>query len=88
MNMLSWIDLLRKGSEVANPALWKSGQVVVNLAAFIVAALNIASNKWPELKVFTPDLVNNATAAIFAVYNAAATIITSKKVGVLPEKKE
>lgn len=88
MNLLNWIDLFRKGSEVTNPALWKSGQIVVNLAAFIVAALNVASGKWPELKVFTPDIVDNVTAAIFAVYNGVMTIVTSKKVGVLPEKPQ
>ena len=83
---LSLIDVLRKGSAVADPALWKNrSAIVIALAALIMAAAAAA-------KAFGYDFpIDNETAlglagGIAAVVGLLGNFATSDKVGILPAK--
>lgn len=76
------LALFKKGNAVANPALWRAGQVTGNmLGALILAIVQTA-------KVFGYELpVDTATAyavggGIVSITNAIVTVVTSKHVGV------
>jgi uncharacterized membrane protein len=87
MNKVSALfDLFRRGSAVADPALWKNrSALVMALSALIVAAAQVA-------KAFGYDFgIDNDTASaiaggIAAVAGVFSTYATSDKVGVLPAK--
>lgn len=80
----AFLNLFRKGKEVANPAAWKNGTIAVNtVVAFLAAVLGIG-------KVFgygieLPDEVLEQAAigiiAFAGVGNTVVHIVTSKKVG-------
>jgi hypothetical protein len=77
------IDPLRKGDEVTNPAAWKNGQVAINLiSAAIIMFLNLGAVKWPFLALVSADTVNAIAVALLGLYNAIATIVSSRKVGI------
>lgn len=76
--------LFRKGQEVANPAAWKAGQVTGTIVAgLIIAAVNAAKAFDYEIPIDT-EQANAIGVGIVAVVNVVLTLITSKRVGILP----
>lgn len=80
--MLAFFDLFRKGSEVANPALWRSRQVTgTMLAGVIGAAVHVLELSGVGLPVVAAN-VDLIAGALVTVYNVALTVATSKDHGV------
>lgn len=84
--LVALIDVFRKGSAVADPALWKNrSAAVIAIAALIMAAVEAA-------KAYGYDLpIDSETALLLAGGIAAAVgllgnFATSDKVGLLPAK--
>ena len=78
--LLAMINLLRKGSAVANPGAWKNAEI---LASFLLAAVAAAAAFGLPIEL-TGDQVMDIATGVIALANAVATVITSKKVGILP----
>ena len=78
-------DLFRKGSEVANPEAWKTGQIAGNTLGFFIVALVGVLNAYGY-----PLPVDSVTAmaiggGLATVFNSMFTIVTSARAG-LPAK--
>lgn len=83
----SFIDVFRKGSEVANVEKWKTGQITGNMVGgLIIAIVNVAAYMGHPLP-FDSDTANAVGAAIVAVSNSLLTAATSKRAGILPAKE-
>ena len=89
MNVLraipAFLELFRKGKEVANAAAWKTGtitaNVVVGLLGAVVAAAKSLGYELP-LEAQTLDVVGTAVVSVVAAVNAVLHVITSARVGV------
>lgn len=83
------LDLLRKGEELSNKEAWKTGQITATaLAGLVMAAANVATAYGHELPAgMTTDAVNMSAGAFISAVNIVLTLVTSKAVGVLPEKQ-
>ena len=77
----------RKGQEVANPATWKNAQIAVNsVSALLAAVLAVAKGFGLDLAI-TEAQIDALAAGIVAavgVFNAVATVVSSRKVGLPP----
>lgn len=78
--IIAIVNLLRKGSEVSNPGAWKNAEI---LASFLLAMVAAAAAFGAPIDL-TGDQVADIAAAIIAIANAVLTVISSKKVGILP----
>lgn len=78
--ILSIVNLLRKGSEVANPGAWKNAEI---LASFLLALVAAAAAFGAPIAL-TGDQVADIAAGVIALANVVLTVISSKKVGILP----
>jgi hypothetical protein len=76
-------DVFRKGSSLANPAPWKTGQVAANVAAFISACAVLA--KYFGIEVPLTDeqaiAIGSGVAAVAAITNGMLTVATTDKIG-------
>lgn len=83
--MMAIIGLLRKGSSLADPALWKSRQIgATALAVFIVALARTLAAFGVDLHV-DEDTATTIAGGIIACVNIVLTYATSDKVGLLGE---
>lgn len=83
--LLAFLDCFRKGSEVADPALWKNrGAAVVALTALMYALLRIAKEYGYDLNLSAED-VGGIAVGIVSVVSLLSNYATSEKVG-LPAK--
>lgn len=82
--LLAVLNVFRKGSAVADPALWKnSGMLAAALVALIAAADRLAAAfGWP-LGITESD-AQAIAAGVAAVAHVLLTLASSDKVGVLP----
>lgn len=82
------LALFKKGSAVANPALWRLGQVTGNmLGALILAIVQTAKVFGYELPIDTA-MAYAVGGGIISIANAIIPVITSKRIGlsVAPEQ--
>lgn len=83
--LLAALNVYRKGSVVANPAAWKSGQITGSLlAGFFGAGIALAKTFGYELPISDDQLltIGGAIVAIAGLFiNPTATIVSSDKVG-------
>jgi hypothetical protein len=81
----AFLDLFRKGKEVANPAAWKNGTITVNaVAAVLASVVGVAKVFGYDLPV-SQEILDQAAVGIVAFAgagNAVMHVITSSKVGV------
>jgi hypothetical protein len=86
--LLAFIDLFRKGSEVADPALWKNrAALAMALSAFIVAAAQVAKGFGYDFGIDN-DTASAIAGGIAAIAGLLGNFATSKKVGLLAPKPE
>jgi hypothetical protein len=82
--LLALLALFRRGSAVADPALWKNGGMLsAGLVAFIMAADRVAAAFGHPLGVTDSDAAAVA-AGVAAVAHVVLTVATSDKVGLPP----
>lgn len=85
--LTSALNVFRKGEAVADPAMWKSGQVSATmLGGLVIAVIQLA-------KAFNYDIPMDADTAtaiaggVIAAVNFILTLTTSTHVGILPPKE-
>lgn len=79
-----FIDLFRKGSEVANAEAWKNHQITGTLVGgLILAIINVAQIYGFSLPVDV-DSANAIGAGLVAAINVLLTAATSANIGLLP----
>jgi hypothetical protein len=80
------INLFRKGSEVSNVELWKSGGIsIAALAAAMGAALQFGNAFGLHLSI-TPEQLNGLAIGVISLVGVVLPVITSKRAGLLPAK--
>jgi hypothetical protein len=76
-----FLAAFRQGSEVANAAAWKNGQITVTLlGGFMVTVLHLGDRYGVSLPIDTAQ-VNAIAAGVIALVNVVLTVATSEKVG-------
>jgi hypothetical protein len=81
----AFLDLFKKGKEVANPAAWKNGTIGVNVVAGTLGAVVVVVGSFGYDLNLSQEVVDQAAAGIigfFGIANAVMHVITSAKVGV------
>lgn len=83
------LDLFRKGSSVANPALWKQGGMALQvvLVGLILSANTVAGMFGYDLNISEAQ-AGSIAAGVVTVVCIVFTYVTSDKVGILPAKPE
>lgn len=84
--LLTLLDLFRKGSEVANPELWKTGQVTVNAIGALLYAGVETARAFGYAVPITESQSLAIAGAVLSIFNLVMTIVTSKRAG-LPAKE-
>jgi hypothetical protein len=86
--ILALIEVLRKGSSVADPALWKNrSAAAIALAGVLAALIQLAKAYGYELPVpLTHDELLAIAGGVATVVGLFVTYGTSDKVGLLPPK--
>lgn len=80
------INLFRKGNEVRNVELWKTGGIsVAALGGFLVAVVQFGDAFGVHVDI-TAEQANGVATGIIAVVGIVLPLITSKRVGILPAK--
>jgi len=83
----AFVNLFRKGSEVANVEAWKTGQITGTIfGGLILALVNLAQIYGWALPIDV-DSANAIGGGIVAVVNILLTAATSKRAGILPAIK-
>ncbi len=82
--ILALIDLFRKGSAVSNPGAWKNTQIVASLLMSIAMTVKA----WGYDTYLTEEQALSIAVGAVALIDVVLTLITSKKVGVLPPKED
>lgn len=84
--LLALFDLFRKGSVVADPALWKRRQIAASvLLPVFGSALAVARVFGCEIPV-SDEQVAQVVGGLVVVINVVLTFTTSDKVGLLAER--
>jgi hypothetical protein len=87
MLITDFFQAFHQGKQIANPATWKNRTTATNvLVGFIAAAIGVGKGLGYDLHI-DDQTVQAAGAGIFALYglfNAVITVITSTKVGLPP----
>ena len=82
----SMIDLLRYGSEVADPEAWKKGQINVNKIVTVLAAVVVLLRSFGVVLPIDDAGIVAVAGGVFALANMVFTAITSSRAGLLPRK--
>jgi len=78
------LNVFRKGSEVANPEAWKTGQITGTvIGALLLALVNLAQVYGIQLPI-EADSANAIGGGIVAIANIMLTAATSRRAGILP----
>lgn len=81
--LMAYFDVLRVGSQVADPVAWKKRQINGTIvAALILALVKLARGYGYEIPV-DQETANVIGLAVIAVVNIVLTLATSQKVGCL-----
>ena len=78
----AFLNLLRVGQEVADPAKWKTRQVTVNAVSAVIIALFSLLGAFGWSIPWTVEIVEALALIILTVANILLTVVTSTKVGV------
>jgi hypothetical protein len=74
-------EVLQRGKEVSDPALWKAGQITGNaVGGLILALVALAGAFGYELPVDNEDALIIG-GAIVSIFNIVLTMVTTKKIG-------
>lgn len=89
MNKLfAFVNLLRKGAEISDGEKWKKRQIDANIfGGFVLALVAVVKAFGMELPV-DEDTAYTIGGGIVAIVNVILTAATSKKAGILPEKRD
>jgi hypothetical protein len=89
--LLAFFKVLRKGSQVANPSAWKTGQITGSvLAGLLGAIVALAKVYGYELPLTDEQLlaIGSAIVAIVGLFiSPAVTVASTEKVGLSAERK-
>lgn len=83
----AFLDLFRKGKEVANAEAWKAGTITANVVVGVLGAIVTAAKAVGydlPLEAQTLDVVGTAIVSVVAAVNAVMHVITSARVGLSP----
>lgn len=83
-----FFQAFRAGKELANAETWKKRQVLVNaLVAVLTALVAIAAFVGHPLNLESQDIqaIAAAVAALVGVFNGAAAVATTKRIGLPPK---
>jgi len=86
-NIAGFLDLLKKGKEVANAETWKNRTIAANaLLAFIGAIVSVAKGFGYNLAIDDATLQGVAVGIVSlgGLFNAIMHVITSARVGLSP----
>lgn len=85
MKKLSAIfNLFRRGSQVADPALWKARQMEATAVAALIVAVLQTTEAFGYDFPMDPDTVTAIAVGFIAVVNWVFTLTTTKKIGLPP----
>lgn len=82
------INLFRKGNEVANVELWKTGGISVAALAAAIGALIQFGDAFGVHIAVTAEQANGLAIGIVTLVGVVLPAITSKRAGLLPAKPE
>lgn len=86
----AFLALLRHGEEVSNVEAWKRRQITAGMLVSLLAA-GVALAKSFGIEIDTNNVQLESVAlgilSIYGLIDATLTAVTSKRAGVLPEKK-
>jgi predicted metal-binding membrane protein len=89
--LLAGLDVFRKGSVVANPTAWKSGQITASIVAGLLGALVALAKAFGYELPLTDEQILTIGGSIVAIaglfINTTATIVSSDKIG-LPSRND
>jgi len=84
----AFFNLFRKGSEVANAQLWKTGGIsVAALSAALLALVNVGDVLGLHI-ILTQAQSDSICGGVITFVGVVLPLITSKKVGLLPAKTD
>lgn len=85
--IIAFFQLFQLGSQVADPAKWKSRQINANvISAFLLALVNAAPLFGVPLPfIVDPATVNALAVGFLSVVNSVLTLATSAKIGFVPD---
>lgn len=83
--LLALFDLFRKGSAVADPAAWKSGQITVTMLAALLFTLGRVADAFGYPLPMDQAAADVIAAGFVALVNIVLTVVTTDKLG-LPAK--
>ena len=78
-------DVMKKGQVVANPELWKKGQITSGiLVSFLTALLGLAKVFGYDIPLTDDQIAYIASGILstYGMYNIVATTVSSEKVGI------
>lgn len=81
----AFLDLFKKGKEVANPAAWKNGTIGVNAVAGVLGATAAVVGSFGYDLNLSQEVVEQAAAGVIGfvgIVNAVVHVVTSARVGV------
>ena len=79
--LLALLRVLRRGEQVADPALWKTRQITANaLAGFFVAVGALSGALGLPLEINDADALSIAVG-VLALWNVVLTAATTRKIG-------
>lgn len=84
--VMALVNLFRVGGSVADPVAWKTGQITATVLGTVMIALADVARAFGLPVPLGPAEFNGLAAGAIAVVNVVLTLVTSEKVGVLPEK--
>jgi len=82
--LIALLRVFRRGEAVADPALWKSGQIAVTALAALLLALLQAARAFGVAVSADDNQVTAVAAGGIALVNILLTVATSKTVGLPP----
>ena len=80
------INLFRKGSEVSNVELWKTGGISVAALAAALGALAQFGDAFGVHLDITSEQLNDLAIGVVSLVGVVLPVITSKRAGLLPAK--
>lgn len=83
--LLALLDLFRKGSAVADPALWKRRQITATLLLPFFGALLVTARAFGYEIPLTDDALAQIVTGLVVLINCVLTLTSSKTIG-LPAK--
>ena len=84
----AFFDLFHQGKQLANSATWKNRTIATNTLVTVLGAAAIVAKGFGydlHLDDQTIQALGAGAVAVYGLYNAVITVITSAKVGLPPD---